>query len=195
MPEHSNTRASDADRVQIVEHLRRASDEGRLLAHEYDERVGHALNARTYGELDEIVADLPPRTGLGGVPRSRAPSPPSGDHRDHRGRNHRGRGLACVANRHGRHDLATLGTSSSCFDPYRYRRPARNLPDDGHDGRCKPAATRLVLHDDCHPMSRGERIPALRSRPRYCPVARWWYSVAGPTPKVFATALIDWSPG
>jgi hypothetical protein len=59
MADHSHIRASDADRAQIAQRLRRATDEGRLLAHEFDERLGQALNARTYGELDEIVADLP----------------------------------------------------------------------------------------------------------------------------------------
>lgn len=59
MAEHRNMRASDADRAHIAERLRRATEEGRLLAHEFDERLGQALNARTYGELDAIVADLP----------------------------------------------------------------------------------------------------------------------------------------
>jgi hypothetical protein len=59
MAEHRNMRASDADRAHIAEQLRRATDEGRLLAHEFDDRLGQALNARTYGELDAIVADLP----------------------------------------------------------------------------------------------------------------------------------------
>lgn len=55
----ANVRASDADRAQIVDHLRRATDDGRLLPREFDERLGKALHARTYGELDAIVADLP----------------------------------------------------------------------------------------------------------------------------------------
>jgi Rod binding domain-containing protein len=59
MTEHRNMRASDADRAHIAERLRRAADEGRLLADEFDDRLGQALNARTYGELDAIVADLP----------------------------------------------------------------------------------------------------------------------------------------
>ena len=59
MAEHRNMRASDADRAHIAEQLRRATDEGRLLAHEFDDRLGQALNARTYRELDAIVADLP----------------------------------------------------------------------------------------------------------------------------------------
>lgn len=59
MAEHRKMRASDADRAQIADHLRRATAEGRLLAHEFDDRLGQALHARTYGELDAIVADLP----------------------------------------------------------------------------------------------------------------------------------------
>jgi len=59
MAEQSNMRASEADRAQIVDHLRRATDEGRLRVHEFDERLEKALCARTYGELDAIVADLP----------------------------------------------------------------------------------------------------------------------------------------
>lgn len=52
-------RASDADREQTAEQLRRAATEGRLSADELDERLGAALSARTYGELDALVADLP----------------------------------------------------------------------------------------------------------------------------------------
>ncbi len=57
-------RASDADREQVVARLRKAADEGRLFVDEFDERLGHALTARTYGELDAIVGDLPPERGL-----------------------------------------------------------------------------------------------------------------------------------
>jgi hypothetical protein len=57
-------RASDADRDQIAEHLRRASTEGRLAGDELEPRLETALSARTYGELDAVVADLPrPRSG------------------------------------------------------------------------------------------------------------------------------------
>jgi Flp pilus assembly protein TadB len=62
---HGTLRASDADREQIVDRLRKASAEGRLAAHELEHRVTTALKARTYGELDATVADLPAdrRTG------------------------------------------------------------------------------------------------------------------------------------
>jgi Domain of unknown function (DUF1707) len=52
-------RASDADREQVAERLRHAAAEGRLFADELEERLGAALSAKTYGELDEVVSDLP----------------------------------------------------------------------------------------------------------------------------------------
>jgi hypothetical protein len=56
-------RASDADREQIAERLRHATAEGRLHAEELEERLGEAFSARTYGELDGLVADLPTPAG------------------------------------------------------------------------------------------------------------------------------------
>jgi hypothetical protein len=58
---HSTLRASDADRDAVAERLRAASVEGRLEAYEFEERLGAALRARTYGELDRLVRDLPGR--------------------------------------------------------------------------------------------------------------------------------------
>lgn len=69
MNRRSNLRASDADREQVTERLRRAAAEGRLLASELEERIAQALRARTYGELDAIVADLP-QVHLAPAPRS-----------------------------------------------------------------------------------------------------------------------------
>lgn len=62
MRRQPDLRASDADREQVAERLRQAATEGRLGADELDERLGAALSARTYGELDLLVADLPDRT-------------------------------------------------------------------------------------------------------------------------------------
>jgi hypothetical protein len=59
MAKRSEMRASDADRDRITDRLRTAAGEGRLLAHELEERLARALRARTYGELDAVVADLP----------------------------------------------------------------------------------------------------------------------------------------
>jgi hypothetical protein len=43
----------------VVERLRAAAGEGRLAAHELEHRVTAALKAKTYGELDATVVDLP----------------------------------------------------------------------------------------------------------------------------------------
>lgn len=59
MAQRSSLRASDEDRERIADRLRRATAEGRLHAHELEERLAKALRARTYGELDDVVHDLP----------------------------------------------------------------------------------------------------------------------------------------
>jgi hypothetical protein len=52
-------RAADSDREKIAERLRHALEEGRLDLTEYDDRLGQAYTAKTYGELDRLVTDLP----------------------------------------------------------------------------------------------------------------------------------------
>ena len=59
MAQRNGLRASDADREHIAERLRHAAAEGRLLAEELEDRLGKTFKARTYGELDAVVADLP----------------------------------------------------------------------------------------------------------------------------------------
>ncbi|MGA2926373.1 MAG: DUF1707 domain-containing protein, partial [Solirubrobacteraceae bacterium] len=59
MGKRATLRASDADREQVADRLRRATAEGRLLAEELEDRLGVVFSARTYGELDAQVADLP----------------------------------------------------------------------------------------------------------------------------------------
>jgi hypothetical protein len=59
MARRANLRASDADREQIAERLRHATAEGRLVPEELEDRLEAAFTARTYGELDAVVADLP----------------------------------------------------------------------------------------------------------------------------------------
>jgi len=51
-------RASDADREQAAELLRRAAGEGRLTVDELDERLAAAFAARTRAELEALVADV-----------------------------------------------------------------------------------------------------------------------------------------
>jgi uncharacterized protein DUF1707 len=59
MARRSTLRASDADREHFAERLRNATAEGRLVAEELEERLGTVFSARTYGDLDAAVADLP----------------------------------------------------------------------------------------------------------------------------------------
>ena len=58
MPE-SHLRAADADRVTVATALGEHMSSGRLSLAEYDDRVGRAYAARTFGELAELTADLP----------------------------------------------------------------------------------------------------------------------------------------
>ena len=57
--ERGTMRACDADRDRAAESLGVAYSEGRLSKDEYDERLESAFAARTYADLDQIVADLP----------------------------------------------------------------------------------------------------------------------------------------
>jgi Domain of unknown function (DUF1707) len=52
-------RAADADRQAVADKLKTALDEGRLDLHEYDERLQQAYAAKTYGDLDRLLTDLP----------------------------------------------------------------------------------------------------------------------------------------
>lgn len=52
-------RVSDQDRERIASRLREHYAEGRLTREELDERIAAALNAKTYGELRRVMADLP----------------------------------------------------------------------------------------------------------------------------------------
>jgi hypothetical protein len=53
-------RASDADREQVVERLRRAAGDGQLSVSELDDRLDATYSARTRSELDRLIADLQP---------------------------------------------------------------------------------------------------------------------------------------
>ena len=59
MPGNPRIRASDADRDRVAALLREHHAAGRLTAEEFGERMDRALEARTLGELDELMADLP----------------------------------------------------------------------------------------------------------------------------------------
>ena len=59
MARREHERAADVDREEVAERLRQAVAEGRLDLDEYDERLAQVYRARTYGELDRLVDDLP----------------------------------------------------------------------------------------------------------------------------------------
>jgi hypothetical protein len=59
MPGDPRLRASDADRERTAQLLREHHAVGRLTAEEFDERLNKVFIAKTVGELDELLADLP----------------------------------------------------------------------------------------------------------------------------------------
>jgi hypothetical protein len=70
-PDHY--RAGDADRQRTADRLRAALDDGRLTLLEYDERLGQAYGAQTYGELAALTRDLP-EPGTTALPASEPPT-------------------------------------------------------------------------------------------------------------------------
>jgi hypothetical protein len=59
MPGDPKLRVSDAERDRTVELLREHHAVGRITAEEYEERMNKVFAAKTRGELDELLADLP----------------------------------------------------------------------------------------------------------------------------------------
>jgi DUF1707 SHOCT-like domain len=59
MTTDAELRASDAERTETIDVLRRHHAEGRLDTAELEERVGRCYTAKTRGELDALTADLP----------------------------------------------------------------------------------------------------------------------------------------
>jgi hypothetical protein len=64
-----NLRAADADRERVAERLRNSHAEGRLDLAEFQQRLERCYEAKTLGELGELVRDLP-RQGEQDEPRS-----------------------------------------------------------------------------------------------------------------------------
>ena len=57
--ERAQMLASSADRDRAIDFLKAAFAEGRLDAEQYELRLGKALAARTYADLDTLTIDLP----------------------------------------------------------------------------------------------------------------------------------------
>ena len=69
-------RAADTDRAEVAAVLGEHMAAGRLTLDEYDERLTRAYAARTFGELGELTADLPPvRSGRAVEPAPATPAP------------------------------------------------------------------------------------------------------------------------
>jgi Domain of unknown function (DUF1707) len=81
MPGDPRMRASDADREKTGELLREHHAVGRLTAEEFSERLDQVYAAKTLGELDALLADLPaidlyqpPSASIRPGPSARRPS-------------------------------------------------------------------------------------------------------------------------
>ncbi|MFE9422089.1 DUF1707 and DUF4190 domain-containing protein [Kitasatospora sp. NPDC006697] len=74
---HAAMRAAHTDRERTVDVLKAAYAEGRLSAGEYGERFDAAQAAQTYGQLAQLVGDLPAGPGLAPVGVPAAPVPPT----------------------------------------------------------------------------------------------------------------------
>lgn len=55
----ADLRVSDADRLAVIDDLRRHTGDGRLTLDEFEERVDEVLRARTWAELDPTTRELP----------------------------------------------------------------------------------------------------------------------------------------
>jgi hypothetical protein len=71
-------RAATADRERAVDVLKAGFAEGRLTQDEYNDRMGRAYAARTYGELAALTADLPAGAGPAWPVQAYSPPPPAG---------------------------------------------------------------------------------------------------------------------
>jgi DUF1707 SHOCT-like domain len=69
-------KASDADRDAVLSDLSEHFQAGRLTADEFEDRTGRALAARTWGELRNLLQDLPTSPAGPRVPVSAATGAP-----------------------------------------------------------------------------------------------------------------------
>jgi hypothetical protein len=80
MTSERGIRASDADRDRIAAALGDHHADGRLTLEEFQERLDQAYAAKTLGELDDLMADLP-RTDLSQLMGQPGGYPPPEGHR------------------------------------------------------------------------------------------------------------------
>lgn len=140
-------RASDADRDAVIEKLRHHGAVGRLGVDELTERIEAALDAKTLGQLDDLLVDLPDDSPLSSMP---PPSPPVAPYPERHAATvlrHGAQllilnlallGLWVSAGTHGLWPIWVVLISIVVFG--RRRRNARHRRDGyhGHDGRTPP---------------------------------------------------------
>jgi hypothetical protein len=73
LPRPAELRVSDAERHQVAEVLRRAAGDGRLDMDELEERLEATFAAKTYGDLEPLVVDLPLQESPVSVPGNARP--------------------------------------------------------------------------------------------------------------------------
>src|SRR5699024_4733932 len=66
-PEHADVRVGDKERTHVLELLSAHFADGYIDVHEFEERTGHAATARTRGDLDSLLKDLPSGNSLAAV--------------------------------------------------------------------------------------------------------------------------------
>ncbi|SDD85196.1 DUF1707 SHOCT-like domain-containing protein [Glycomyces harbinensis] len=70
-----NMRVSNAEREAIIAKLHAATEEGRLDLDEFADRTRQAYEARTYGEVERLLVDLPETAGALAVPAPASAAP------------------------------------------------------------------------------------------------------------------------
>jgi Domain of unknown function (DUF1707) len=105
---NDNIRVSDAERAEVADRLGEHYSDGRLDKAEFDERVAHAMSAKTRGDLNGLFDDLPDLEGhdhdtatgpggLGGPGGIGSPGGVFGPARPHGVRRQRGRAHPILA--------------------------------------------------------------------------------------------------
>ena len=70
LPQDPGIRASDEERESTVSLLRQHGAAGRIDVEELEQRVGSAYGARTRGDLDALLDDLPRKRSVAATPRA-----------------------------------------------------------------------------------------------------------------------------
>jgi hypothetical protein len=83
MASSDNLRVGDAEREAVAAELREHYAQGRLSMEDFNQRLDAAFAARTRGDLDKLISDLP-HAKPAGTP---LPAPPPGSLRRHHGQN------------------------------------------------------------------------------------------------------------